>query len=70
VLRKRYQSFLIKHLKERIQKELRSDTPDPNLMVFSEPSAMKGSFDDLKREYENGFFVHISEERKDLGLTH
>lgn len=69
VLRKRYQSLLIEHLKERIQKELRSDTPDPDLVVFSEPSAMKGFFDDLKKEYENGFFVHVSEERKDLQMT-
>nr|VFK47044.1 MAG: Putative transposase [Candidatus Kentron sp. SD]VFK49822.1 MAG: Putative transposase [Candidatus Kentron sp. SD]VFK49963.1 MAG: Putative transposase [Candidatus Kentron sp. SD] len=59
----------MEHLKERIQKELRSDAPDPDLMVFSEPSAMKGFFDDLKKEYKNGFYVHISKERKDLQMT-
>ena len=69
VLRKRYQSLLIKHLKERIQKELRSDMPDKDLMVFPEPSAMKGFFDDLKKEYKDGFFVHITEERKELKPT-
>ena len=47
MLRKRYRSLLIKDLKERIRKEPSSDTPDPDLMVFSEPSAMKGFFDDL-----------------------
>nr|VFJ69310.1 MAG: Putative transposase [Candidatus Kentron sp. FW] len=69
MLQKRYQSFLIEHLKERVRKELRSDVPDPELMVFSEPSTMKGFFDDLKREYKNGFFVHVSEERKELLMT-
>nr|VFJ98566.1 MAG: Putative transposase [Candidatus Kentron sp. LFY] len=69
ILRKRYQNLLIECLKERIRKELCSDKPDPDLVVFSEPSAMKGFFDDLKKEYENGFFVHVSEERKDLQMT-
>ena len=69
VLRKRYRSLLIEHLKERIRKELSSDTPDPDLMVFSEPSAMKGFFDDRKKEYTNGFFVQITEKRKDLKPT-
>nr|VFJ94524.1 MAG: Putative transposase [Candidatus Kentron sp. LFY] len=69
ILRKRYQNLLIKCLKERIRKELCSDKPDPDLMVFPEPSAMKGFFDDLKKEYENGFFVHITEERTELEPT-
>jgi hypothetical protein len=69
MLRKRYQSLLIEHLKERIRKELRSDTPDQDLKVFSEPSAMKSFFDDLKKEYKNGFFVHITEERMELKPT-
>ena len=30
---------------------------------------MKGFFDDLKKEYKNGFYVHISKERKDLQMT-
>nr|VFK44014.1 MAG: hypothetical protein BECKTC1821E_GA0114239_103029 [Candidatus Kentron sp. TC] len=47
-LRKRYQRLLIEHLKERIRKEPSSDTPDSDLMVFSEPSTMKGFFDDRK----------------------
>ena len=38
-------------------------------MVFSEPSAMKGFFEDRKKEYTNGFFVQITEERKDLKPT-
>ena len=64
ILQKRYRSLLIESLKERIRKELRSDTPDKDLLPFSEPSAMKGFFDDLENEYKNAFFVHITEERK------
>ena len=30
---------------------------------------MKAFFDDLRKEYQNGFFVHITEERKDLEQT-
>nr|VFK50580.1 MAG: Putative transposase [Candidatus Kentron sp. TC] len=69
VLRKRYRSLLIEHLEERIRKEPSSDTPDPDLMFFSEPSAMKGFFDDRKKEYTNAFFVHITKEHKDLNPT-
>ena len=69
ILRKRYQSLLIECLKKQIGKELRSDTPDTDLMVFSEPSAMKGFFDAIKKEYENGFFVHITEKRTELKPT-
>ena len=69
MFRKRYQSLLIKHLKEQIQQNLLSGTPDPAFNVFSEPSAVKSFFDDLKREYKNGFFVNVSEERKDLKPT-
>ena len=38
-------------------------------MVFSDPSVMKAFFDDMMKEYQNGFFVHITEERQDLKLT-
>jgi hypothetical protein len=69
MLQKRYQALLIKHLKEKIQKNLHSNNPDPELKVFSEPAVMKAFFDDLRKEYKNGFFVHISEERKDLQQT-
>jgi hypothetical protein len=30
---------------------------------------MKTFFDDLKKEYTNGFYVHITEERQDLKQT-
>lgn len=69
VLQKRYQALLINHLKEWIRKDNQSDHPDPDLLVFSNPSATKAFFDDLKKEYTNGFFVHVTEERKDLKLT-
>jgi len=69
MLQKRYQALLIKHLKERIRKDIHSDNPDPDLKVFSEPAIMKAFFDDLRKEYRNGFFVHITEERKDLEQT-
>ncbi len=69
MLRKRYQTLLIEHLKEQIQRNLHCDTPDPDLKVFSEPSAMKSFFDDLKREYKNGFIVNISEKREDIKST-
>lgn len=69
MLQKRYQALLIKHLKEQIQHNIQSDAPDPELKVFSEPSAMKGFFDDLKNEYQKGFYVHISKERQELKQT-
>ena len=69
MLQKRYQALLIRHLKEQIQGELLSDEPDKDLMVFSDPSVVKAFFDDMIKEYQNGFFVHITEERQDLTLT-
>jgi len=69
MLRKRYQNLLIEHLKEHIQKELRSGTPDPDLKVFSEPSVMKSFFDNLRQEYKNGFVVNVSEKREDIKST-
>ena len=69
MLQKRYQALLIKHLKKQIHDNIRSSEPDKDLLVFSEPSAMKAFFDDLKKEYKNGFYVHISEERQDLKQT-
>jgi len=69
MLRERYQSLLIEHLKGQIQRELLCDTPDPDIEVFSEPSAVKSFFDDLRKQHKNGFFVNISEERKDLKPT-
>ena len=38
-------------------------------MVFSDPLVMKTLFDDLKKEYTNGIYVHITEERQDLKQT-
>ena len=69
MLQKRYQALLIKHLKEQIQHNIQSDAPVPELKLFSEPSAMKGFFDDLKNEYQKGFYVHISKERQELKQT-
>ena len=69
MLKKRYQALLIRHLKEQIQRDIDSDNPDPDLKVFSDPSVMTAFFNDMKKEYKNGFFVHITEERKDLKST-
>jgi hypothetical protein len=69
MLQKRYQALLINHLKEHILKDIHSANPDPDLKVFSDPAVMKVFFDDLRKEYQNGFVVHISEERKDLQQT-
>jgi len=69
MLQKRYQALLIKHLKEKIDKSIHSENPDQDLMVFSDPGVANSFFDDLKKEYQNGFYVHISEERTDLKLT-
>ena len=69
MLRKRYQFLLIEHLKEMISAQLRSDSPDPDLNVFSDPSAVKGFFDDLKKEYKNGFYVNVSKERTEIEQT-
>lgn len=47
----------------------KSSDPDPDLLAFSIPSFRKSFFDDLKQEYKNGFFVHVTEERQDLQMT-
>lgn len=69
MLRKRYQALLLEHLKKRIEDNIQSPDPDRDLPVFSNPSVVKAFFDDLKQEYKNGFFVHVTEERQDLQLT-
>ena len=69
MLQKRYQILLIKHLKKTIKNNIQSSHPDQDLLVFSDSSVMKSFFDDLKQEYQNGFFVHVTEERQDLQLT-
>jgi hypothetical protein len=69
MLQKRYQALLIKHLKEQINKNINSEKPDEALSVFSDPAIANSFFDDLKKEYQNGFYVHITEERTDLKLT-
>jgi len=38
-------------------------------MVFSDPVITNTFFDDLKKEYQNGFYVHITEERTGFKLT-
>lgn len=69
MLRLRYQAILINHLKDRILDNLNSDNPDPELKPFSDPTIMSGFFDDLKKEYVNGFYVNITGERVDLRMT-
>ena len=69
MLRKRYQALLIKHLKGQIQKNINSDNPDEELRILSGPLLSKAFFDDLKKEYQNGFYVHITKERTDLKQT-
>ena len=69
MLQKRYQALLIKHLKEQIDRNIHSENPDQELKVFSDPAIANTFFDDLKKEYQNGFYVHITEERTDLKLT-
>ena len=69
MLQKRYQALLIQHLKKAIENNLKSSDPDQDLLVFSIPSVLNSFFDDLKQEYKNGFFVHVTEERQDLQLT-
>ena len=54
---------------EHVQSNINSDNPDPDLKVSSDPIASATFFDDLRKEYQNGFFVHITKERKDLKLT-
>jgi hypothetical protein len=67
--RKRYQALLIKHLKGQIQKNINSDNPDEALRILSGSILSKAFFDDLKKEYKNGFYVHITKERTDLKQT-
>ena len=69
MLQKRYQALLIRHLKKQIHKDINADHPDPDLKVFSDPSAMSSFFDDMKKQYRKGFFVNITGQRKDLSLT-
>lgn len=69
VLRMRYQAILINHLKEWILKDINSDNPDPELKPFSDNAFMQAFFDDLKKEYVNGFYVNITKERTDLQMT-
>lgn len=69
MLQKRYQALLVQHLKKAIENNLKPADPDQDLLVFSIPSVLKSFFDDLKQEYKNGFFVHVTEERQDLQLT-
>ena len=69
MLQKRYQTLLLEHLKKAIKNNIKSSDPDHDLLVFSNPAVVKSFFDDLKHEYQNGFFVHVTEERQDLELT-
>lgn len=69
MLHKRYQALLINQLKGHILKNLKSDTPDPDLKPFSDPGVMQSFFDDLKKIYKKGFFVHASGERQNLTCT-
>ena len=69
MLQKRYQALLIKHLKQQIDRNINSETPNQELIVFSDLTITKTFFDDLKKEYQNGFYVHINKERTDLKLT-
>jgi hypothetical protein len=69
MLQKRYPALLIVSLKQHIRKNLQSAQPDPDLQVFSDPAVMQAFFDDLRKEYRNGFFVHITEERQELTQT-
>jgi len=69
MLHKRYQALLIEHLKKHIKKNINSDNPDEDLLIFSDSNVLKAFFDDLKSEYNNGFYVNVSEERKDLKAT-
>lgn len=69
MLHKRYQALLIEHLKNKIEDNIQSSDPDQDLLVFSDSAVVKAFFDDLRQEYKNGFFVHVTEERQDLQLT-
>ena len=69
MLQKRYQTLLLEHLKKAIENNIKSSDSDPDLLVFANPPVVQSFFDDLKHEYQNGFFVHVTEERQDLQLT-
>ena len=69
MLQLRYQALLIKYLKMHIQKNIKSNNPDQDLVVFSDSMVMKHFFDELKNEYKNGFYVNVTEERQDLKQT-
>ncbi|NOR24032.1 MAG: hypothetical protein GQ542_06485 [Desulforhopalus sp.] len=69
MLQKRYQMLLLEHLKKAIENNIKSSEPDQDLLVFSDALVVKSFFDDLKQEYQNGFFVNVTEERQDLQLT-
>lgn len=69
MLQKRYQTLLLQHLKKTIENNIKSSDADQDLLVFSDAAVMESFFDDLKKEYQNGFFVHVTEERQDLELT-
>lgn len=69
VLHKRYQALLIKHLKGQITKNLLSANPDPDFKPFTDPGVMRSFFDDLRKIYRQGFFVHASGERQKLTCT-
>ena len=56
-------------MKKKIKNNINSSDSDQGLLVFSNPTVLKAFFDDLKQEYQNGFFVHVTEERQDLQLT-
>ncbi|MBF0401980.1 MAG: transposase [Magnetococcales bacterium] len=66
MLHKRYQALLIKHLKGQITKNLLSANPDPDFKPFTDPGVMRSFFDDLRRIYRQGSFVHASGERQKL----
>ena len=64
MFQKRYQALLIKRLKEHIQSNTNSDNPDPALKVFSDSAITAAFFDGLRKEYKNGFFVHVTRTRR------
>jgi len=69
MLQKRYQTLLLEHLTKALENHIKSSEPDQDLLVFSNPAVVKSFFDELKHEYQSGFFVHVTEERQDLQLT-
>lgn len=69
VLHKRYQALLIKHLKALVLENIQSKKPDKDLEVFKNAQALYNFFDQVKKDYRDGFYVHISKERKELKET-